>query len=376
MSLPYETKDLLFSEIKQAGGDEGVIEGFAAIFGNVDHQGDRIHPGAFTRTIASPPDGLPQLMGWQHNLDHPFGRSLEIREVGPDRLPASVLSRAPEATGGLFVRGKVALSSPINRDRLALLKDPVKPMNGASIGYDAVVTELTDQDGRRIREIKEVRLWEWSPVALGANVAAGIVSAKSRESRPKMFDGCDPTEGCFAHHYKLPSPFQADLWAGDFQEILDFLNRTPDHYAGGVKVRTVWIVRKPDPNRWRKDRDPAPLAWSNMVDRGPVMFVDIGTLSCPKDRLAVAHEWWHGQELASCVSPGSRIEPRYGVGEGCNERAVEFGKWFRDWWTAPMVLNHGPDRTASRQYFDGDGPAKVWRTIPPEWGHLLGRPVA
>lgn len=179
-----EFKDVIITAIKQEG-DEGVVEGFGAITGNVDHQEDRIHAGSFTKTINEPPDGMPQLLGWQHNLDHPFGRTVKLTEVGREDLPPAVLAKAPDATGGLKFEARVALSSSTNKERLALMKDPANVMIGASIGFDVIKAEFSidrsEGGEQRIREIREIRLWEVSVVALGANSAAGITSAKDKE---------------------------------------------------------------------------------------------------------------------------------------------------------------------------------------------------
>ena len=180
-----EFKDVIVTKVKQEG-DEGIIEGFAAIMGNVDHQGDRIHMGAFAKTLNEPPDGLPQLLGWQHDLDIPFGRTLSLTEVDREGLPPEILARAPDATGGLKFKAKVALSASTNKERLALMKDETQVMKGSSIGFDTIKAEfsLDRSDGaqeERIREIREVRLWEVSVVALGANSAAAVTSAKDKE---------------------------------------------------------------------------------------------------------------------------------------------------------------------------------------------------
>lgn len=180
-----EFKDVIVTQVKQEG-DEGIVEGFAAITGNVDHQDDRIHAGAFAKTINDPPDGLPQLFGWQHNLDTPFGRTVELSEVGREELPADVLAKAPDATGGLKVKARIAMSSTTNKERLELMKDETQVMLGMSIGFDTIKAEFSVDRSNggselRIREIREIRLWEVSVVALGANSAAGVTNAKDKE---------------------------------------------------------------------------------------------------------------------------------------------------------------------------------------------------
>ena len=92
-----EHKSVPFS-LKQ-GADallSGLVEGYAAVFGNVDDGNDLIDPGAFTKTIGE--NGARIKMGWQHQ--GPFGVTTYIAEVGRDSLPPAVLQRAPGAAGG------------------------------------------------------------------------------------------------------------------------------------------------------------------------------------------------------------------------------------------------------------------------------------
>ena len=76
---------------------QGVIDGYAAVFGNVDDGNDLTDPGAFTKTITE--NGGRIKMGWQHAA--PFGVTTCIAEVSRDSLPPAVLQRAPGAAGGL-----------------------------------------------------------------------------------------------------------------------------------------------------------------------------------------------------------------------------------------------------------------------------------
>ncbi len=207
-----EFKDVIVTQIKQEG-DEGIVEGFAAIMGNVDHQGDRIHQGAFTQTLNRPPDGMPQLLGWQHNLDHPFGRTTSLTEVGRDELPPEILKRAPDATGGLKFKARIAISSSTNKDRLALMKDEAQVMKGASIGFDTLKADFSvdrteGATEERIREIREVRLWEVSVVALGANSAAAVTSAKDKEGNVDKED-----KRAVPPHTTAKAP-EAEAWDG------------------------------------------------------------------------------------------------------------------------------------------------------------------
>ena len=167
-----ERKTLPFS-LKQEPGSllSGVVEGYAAVFGNVDGGNDLIDPGAFTKTISE--NGGRIKMGWQHAA--PFGVTTYIAEVGRDSLPPAVLQRAPGAAGGLYVRGQADMTAE-DGDRLKRLASG--SVDELSIGYEAVKATF-EQDGERyIRRLKEVRLFEWSPVWVAMNPAAVITGVK------------------------------------------------------------------------------------------------------------------------------------------------------------------------------------------------------
>lgn len=138
----------------KAIGDEGLFEGYAAVFGNVDLGGDVIEPGAFKKTLSENPR-IPIL--WQHDPKEPIGVTLEAREDAK----------------GLLVKGQLNLETTKGREAYALLKQGA--LRGLSIGYDAV-KEVWEGS---IRRLKEIRLWEWSLVTFPMNPAAQVVAVKS-----------------------------------------------------------------------------------------------------------------------------------------------------------------------------------------------------
>jgi len=151
---------------------QGVIEGYAAVIGNVDDGNDVIDPGAFTKTIAE--NGARIKMGWQH--EGPFGVTTYIAEVGRDALPPAVLARAPDALGGVFVRGQADMTAE-DADRLKRLASG--SVDELSIGYEAVKAGFEQDGDRYVRRLKEVRLFEWSPVWVAMNQAAIVTGVKA-----------------------------------------------------------------------------------------------------------------------------------------------------------------------------------------------------
>ena len=153
-----------------------MVTGFASVCGNVDEGGDLIEPGAYAKTLQERGERLRWL--WQHDkAQPPIARVVEIGEVGREVLPAGVLARFPEATGGLRVQREY-LDTPRGNEVLAGIR--AGALSELSIGYDAIKAEPSDLSvaGRRVRRLlKEIRLWEMSDVNWGMNAATANVKA-------------------------------------------------------------------------------------------------------------------------------------------------------------------------------------------------------
>jgi len=146
-------------ELKQIGEKE--FEGHGSVFGNVDLGGDIVVPGAFKRSLARHKQAgtLPQMF-WMHKADMVPGAWKEMHE--DER--------------GLFVRGELA-DTQLGNEIHTLLK--MKAVRGLSIGYQTVDSDY-DKDGNKL--LKEVDLWEVSPVSLAMNPLAKVEAVKSRLS--------------------------------------------------------------------------------------------------------------------------------------------------------------------------------------------------
>jgi HK97 family phage prohead protease len=143
------------------------VTGIASVFGNVDEQLDRIWPGAYQKTITERRSKFRHL--WNHDFFMPPTASIDdIREVGRDDLPESVLSVAPEAMGGLQVT-RTYLDTPRGNEVLAGIK--AGAISEMSIGLDPVRFDFSEVEGKRIRELREIRLWETTDTLWGANEA-------------------------------------------------------------------------------------------------------------------------------------------------------------------------------------------------------------
>lgn len=153
--VPFdETKEFTF-EIKQLDAEERTFEGYASIFGNVDAYNDIVQQGAFKKTLQERGNNIKIL--WQHDPTKPIGKVVEAKE---DKV-------------GLKVKGKISETDPGN-EALQLMRDGV--IGELSIGYDTIKRDY-DEEGHRL--LKEIKLYEVSPVTFPANNQAVVTAVKS-----------------------------------------------------------------------------------------------------------------------------------------------------------------------------------------------------
>lgn len=142
-TFPFEIKAIT---------EEGTFEGYAAIFGKKDALGEIIEKGAFDKTVK---EGKPYPMLWYHDPRQPIGvATLEIDEKG------------------LKVKGDLNLEVQAAKEKHALMKQ--KAIRGLSFGFKTI-RDLWDG---ATRILKEVKLYEISPVTFGAQATALISSVK------------------------------------------------------------------------------------------------------------------------------------------------------------------------------------------------------
>jgi HK97 family phage prohead protease len=136
------------------------IAGYAAVFGNRDAYGDIIMPGAFERTLREKPDVK---VLWQHSTREPIGK----QESGV------------EDEFGLDVVGVLSNIPKVKDEVVPLMLDGV--VTGLSIGYDVVVEEYNAE--LEAWFLKDIDLWEWSPVTFPANELATVSEVKNLGGR-------------------------------------------------------------------------------------------------------------------------------------------------------------------------------------------------
>lgn len=159
--MKREIKSFNF-EVKATGDNE--FEGYASVFRNVDSYRDVIEPGAFSKTIQ---ENKRIKVLWQHDPMQPIGR------------PTQML----EDNHGLYVKAKIS-DTTLGREAIQLMKDGV--VDELSIGFNTI-KEDWDKEAQ-VRRIKEVKLWEFSPVTFAANDMANITGVKNLGFEQLLFN--------------------------------------------------------------------------------------------------------------------------------------------------------------------------------------------
>lgn len=150
-----------------------IVSGLAAVFGNVDSGNDRIHKGAFKKTIAENARRIKHL--WQHDYSlPPIAKIISLEEVGRTSLPKWVHDQYADASGGLVVTREY-LDTPRGNEILEGIKSGA--ITEMSFGYDPVKFDFETVEGKGVvRNLKEVKLFDTSDVVWGMNDAT--VAAK------------------------------------------------------------------------------------------------------------------------------------------------------------------------------------------------------
>lgn len=163
--------------VKQTpNGSEGIVEGYAAVFNNVDRVGDVIVPGAFKRTIEDQKGKFPILS--HHNQQKQIGWNIEARED----------------ENGLFVVGKFDIRhNTMAMEHFSLIQMAKEhgAKAGLSIGFTIEDADLDVVGDKEVLKLREVRLFEYSPVTFPANPMATATDAKSMfgETLDQVIDG-------------------------------------------------------------------------------------------------------------------------------------------------------------------------------------------
>jgi uncharacterized protein len=152
------TKVAPLAEIK-TGEAEGIFTAYVSIFNSVDLVGDRVVPGAFTKSLERwRASGDPLPIAFQHDWSRP--------DIG-------IVIDAREDERGLWIKGKLDVDEPFPRQIFKRLRR--RSLREFSYSYDII--EARPKDG--INELLELELHEVGPVWKGAHPETQLLTVKS-----------------------------------------------------------------------------------------------------------------------------------------------------------------------------------------------------
>lgn len=148
-------------ELKDIDPLKGVYTGYASTHTQDDGEPpDIVEPGSFAKTIQEngPQSPKPRIkVLYQHDFFSPIGKPLVLKE---------------DPTG-LYHESQIAQTT-LGKDVLTLMAEKV--ITEQSIGFDTIKSDM-DSDG--VRHLRELKLWEYSPVTWGMNANTPILGVKS-----------------------------------------------------------------------------------------------------------------------------------------------------------------------------------------------------
>lgn len=177
-------KWLPMHQVKSLDEGNGGITGYASQFNHIDSYQDRVLPGAFQKTI---PEFLQKgFIAWEHRWEDP---------------PIATVVMANEDRVGLHVETEYHSTPAAQSARVTTAERIERGKSvGLSIGYVAEEFRFVDEDGNPlsddefspslaffgllpkgvVRELMQIKLYEFSHVMVPADAYAGVDAAKSQ----------------------------------------------------------------------------------------------------------------------------------------------------------------------------------------------------
>lgn len=159
---------------------DGIVTAFVSVTGIKDNVNDIILPGAYTKTLAKrSPKGV-----WHHAWVQPVAKTLDVKELmpGDPELPATLPDGSPWPPEAGALRVKMLFNLTTERGMTAY-KDVLfyGDEQEWSIGYNVPFGKAVKDPKTGIRSIKELDLFEYSPVLFGAMPHARTGSVKDAQ---------------------------------------------------------------------------------------------------------------------------------------------------------------------------------------------------
>jgi HK97 family phage prohead protease len=202
--------------------ESGSFELYAAVFGNVDRQGDVISVGAFQSLDKFVQDG--------------WGAVNHVNCL----LPVAWIETAEQDDHGLRVRGKFH-STPEAQACRTVVTERMKAGKSVkcSIGYLILEDAVETRDKRQIRLLKKLEVFEFSFVNLPANPEAEVIDAKRLEHAATTSKGTSMDENKGSALQALKALLGLDKKAGramsaaNHKKLTAFADAMSEHHEEG-----------------------------------------------------------------------------------------------------------------------------------------------
>lgn len=163
MSESVEHKNIIFNTTDEA---EGKVEAVFSVFNEIDSDGDVVTAGSVKSGYG---DEKGVAMVWAHEWKEVVGRG----EILQDNNKA-------------VFKGQFIMDTQAGRDAFATVK-AMGDLQQWSFGYEVVDSEVgmfktKDGNEKEVRYLKELKVWEVSPVLVGANQNTYTLAVKSENN--------------------------------------------------------------------------------------------------------------------------------------------------------------------------------------------------
>lgn len=250
---------------KRAGGsgivetdeDTGLVTAIVSVTGVRDEVDDIIMPGAYKVSLQKrTPKGV-----WSHDWNLWTAKTESVEEIlpGDPRLPS--ITRAgktwPKEAGVLLVKARFNLETQQGREAFSNVRFFADECEW-SIGY-TVLPGKSARDAQGVRMIKQIELFEFSPVLFGAMPLAGTLAVKSRKAAQVV----DEDEDADLSEAEVRALFAAAAPEVDW-DIVDAATASIESKAGGAdrnrgnadRLRRYWTTGAGGQRiRWGVDGD-------------------------------------------------------------------------------------------------------------------------
>jgi HK97 family phage prohead protease len=167
-----DRKNVPVSSVRGLSEADGIVEAIVSVTNIVDSVNDVIEPGAYKNTLRKRnPKGV-----WSHDTNIPVAKTIKVEELmpGDERLPEDL--RQQDA-GALLVKMQFNLNTSRGKDAFYDVQFFGEEQEW-SIGYSVPEGKAVTDERTGVRFIKQLELYEYSPVIFGAAPSTRTLSVK------------------------------------------------------------------------------------------------------------------------------------------------------------------------------------------------------